>query len=293
MMRSMTGFGEAHAESNQNEFRVEIRAVNNRYLKCSIRLPEELAQFENEIERLIRQQLVRGSVNYRLSLRDMSPDAAAEINVAVLSRYCEQLASMVAKHDFVRVDAANLALLPGVMQPREMSDDQRQAAWRVVEQLTKTALHALREMRAVEGAALAADLEANLNLMSAAIDHVRDRAPLVVDEYRSRLHERIKRLLTESSVELAQDDLVREVAVYADRSDISEEIQRLRGHITQFRDAMRGQDAAGRKLDFIAQEMLREANTIGSKSGDAEITRRIVDIKSAIDRVKEQVQNVE
>jgi len=191
------------------------------------------------------------------------------------------------------IDLATLAALPGVCQPRELTDAERAAGASVITRLTGEALARLVAMRAVEGGTLAADLDQHCATVRTALGQVRGRAPRVVEEYRDRLHERIAALIAEQNVRLAEEDLLREVAIYAERSDISEEVARLTAHLDQFAAAMRSGEAAGRKLEFIAQEMLREANTIGSKSGDAEISRHIIEIKAAIDRIKEQVLNAE
>jgi uncharacterized protein (TIGR00255 family) len=148
-------------------------------------------------------------------------------------------------------------------------------------------------MRTVEGKALAADLAEQCRVIQARLDSVRTRAPAVIEEYRLRLAGRIRELLAGSNAELAEADLLREVAIYAERSDVSEELSRLDAHLVQFERALQRGTAAGRKLEFIAQEMLREANTVGSKAGDAQVARDIIDIKVAVDRIKEQVQNVE
>ena len=148
-------------------------------------------------------------------------------------------------------------------------------------------------MRATEGQALAEDLRGQCDLIRRCLDTIRQRAPVVVTEYRDRLKTRIEELIADSSVRLAEEDLLKEVSIYAERSDISEELSRLAGHLEQFAAVMGGAEPAGRKLEFIAQEMLREANTMGSKTGDAAIAREIIEIKGAVDRIKEQVANAE
>lgn len=292
MIVSMTGFGEAQREDAAHLYHVELRSVNNRYFKASIRLPEEFAFMEAAIEQLLRRRVSRGSLTLRLFTRDLSESAAQDINVAAVRHYLTQLQS-VAGDPHVRIDLATLATLPGVCQPHELSDDQRDRAERLVHGLVEEAIDKLTAMRAVEGRSLATDLLKNCTTVSDNLAAIRVRAPLVVDEYRRRLMTRVQQLIAESNVVLAETDLLKEVAIYAERSDISEEISRLGSHLEQFAAAIDSPEPAGRKLDFITQEMLREANTIGSKAGDVDIARCTIEIKGAIDRLKEQVQNAE
>lgn len=293
MMHSMTGFGDAQAESVDWAYHLELRSVNNRYFKSSIHLPDELSFLEPELERRLRAALTRGTVSVRLHRRATSARSAPEINLSALRHFLDQLAPVLAALPQARLDPATLALLPGMVQPHDLTDEERDAAGALVLELLEAALGRLVDMRNTEGAALAGDLRQHCEGIRTRLSEIRTRAPRVVEEYRDRLLTRIRQLLTGSGVELGAQDLLREVAVYADRSDISEEITRLGGHIDQFLRFMDAPEPAGRKLEFIAQEMLREANTMGSKTGDAEIAGHIIEIKSAVDRIKEQVANVE
>lgn len=236
---------------------------------------------------------MRGSVTLRLRVRDVTAAAAQEINAAAIRAYVAQLQSAVPEDARVTIDLATLADLPGVCQPREVSEEQRATYWGIVERLLEAALERLIAMRAAEGQALAADLKSHCEHMRVHLDVVRARAPQVIEQYRDRLASRVRELLTGSNIELAEADLLKELSIYAERSDINEELSRLDAHLQQFDAVSAGAEAAGRKLEFIAQEMLREANTMGSKAGDPQIARNIIEIKSAIDRIKEQVQNVE
>ncbi|MBI5864513.1 MAG: YicC family protein [Planctomycetes bacterium] len=293
MILSMTGFGEAQIEEDGHAYHVELRSVNNRYFKASIRLPDEFAFIESEIEQHLRKRITRGSVTLRLYTRDLSEAAAQEINVAAIRHYLVQLRAVAPGDPAVTIDLATLANLPGVCQPHELSDAQREHAHQLVLRLIDAAIERMLAMRAVEGKALAADLQSHCRIVRENLEAIRVRGGVVVDEYRRRLMQRVQQLVSESNVKLAEEDLVKEVAVYAERSDISEEISRLLSHLDQFAAAIESREPAGRKLDFISQEMLREANTIGSKAGDAAIARHTIEIKGAIDRIKEQVQNVE
>lgn len=293
MILSMTGFGEASIEQNGHAYHLEIRSVNNRYLKASVKVPDDLAFLELEIEAVLRRRITRGSVYLRLYVRDLSAAAAHDINVAAIHHYLSQLRAAMPGESNYSIDLGTLAMLPGVCQPHEMTEREREQSLRIVEQLTDTALERLLDMRRKEGQALRADLLTHCERIRANLAAIRRRGGRVVDEYRQRLLSRVNELVAGSNVKLAEEDLIREVAVYADRSDISEELSRLDSHLDQLIESLDSPEPAGRKLEFIAQELLREANTIGSKAGDTEIARATIEIKSGIDRIKEQVQNVE
>ncbi len=293
MIHSMTGFGEARLEERDHAYHLDIRSVNNRYFKAVIHIPDDFAFLETEVERLLRQHLTRGSVTLRLYVRDLSPQAAAEINTAVVQAYITHLRRAAGDHPGVTIDLATLLTLPGACQPRELSQEEQTQKRGLLSRLTETALERLIEMRATEGRALTQDLVSHCECIRRCLGVIRERSPLVVEEYRNRLAARIEQLIANSSVHLAEEDLLKEVSIYAERSDISEELSRLAGHLDQFATLTAGSEPPGRKLEFISQEMLREANTMGSKTGDATIAREIIEIKSAIDRIKEQVQNAE
>ena len=289
----MTGYGAAQEEQEGVSYRLEIRSLNNRYLKTNIKLPEHLQILEAELEKLLRQRLHRGSISYTLYFKDGSAETAAEINVPVIARYLEQLRGLADDRLQLSVDLAALLQLPGVCQPAELEEEARRRHWEVIQRLTDKALEQLIRMREVEGQALRDDLLAHCQAIRGHLSSVQERCPAVVEEYGRRLQQRVNTLLTEAQLDLDQDTLIREVAVFADRCDVSEEIARLSSHLDQFVAVCNAREYAGRKLDFLAQELLREANTIASKANDTVVSRHTVEIKSLIDRIKEQVQNVE
>ena len=293
MILSMTGFGEAQAHEDGHAYHVEIRSVNNRYLKVTLRLPEEYGFLEPELDALLRARLTRGSITVALDVRDLSAAAAQELNVAALQHYLSQLRPVLEADARLLLELASLAQLPGVCQPHEFSPARREHVSAVVQRLTRDSLDRLMQMRQREGEALLADLRSNCALVRDRLERIRELCPRVVADYQSRLLARVKQLLSGSGVTLAADDLLKEVAVFADRSDISEELARLSSHVDHFDECCGSPEPAGRRLEFIAQEMMREANTIGSKAGDKDIARCAIDIKSAVDRVKEQVLNIE
>ena len=293
MIVSMTGFGDATAERDGTHYAVEIRSLNNRFFKPVIKLPENVSGLEPELESMLREKLGRGSITYILKLRTDSAEAAYHLNVNALKNYLDQLQEVKGLDRFVQIDLASLVQLPGVCQePRDETDEiERHGA--TIRDLTAKAIVKLDAMRRREGEALFAELMRHVSLIRSNLREIAELAPTVVEDYHRRLHQRVSQLLAKAELQVSQVDLIKEVAVFAERADIAEEIQRLGSHMDSFEQSCRQGEHAGRKLDFIAQEMLREANTIASKANDAEIARRIVEIKGAIDRLKEQVQNVE
>lgn len=293
MIVSMTGFGDATAERDGTHYAVEIRSLNNRFFKAVIKLPDVISGLEPEVETLLREKLGRGSITAVLKMRVEGAEAAYVINQAALQSYLQQLHQINSLGEAVRIDLASLLTLPGVCQEPDDDVDHHEKHGAVIRELIGQAIEKLIGMRQREGQALFADLQKHLAVIAGALTEIEKRAPAVIDEYHRRLTSRVNDLISRAQLQVAQADLYKEVAVYAERSDISEEIQRLRHHLKAFEAACRTTDHAGRKLDFLTQEMLREANTIGSKANDATIAGHVVDIKGAIDRMKEQVQNVE
>lgn len=292
MIRSMTGYGEAQYHDEEVAYVLETRSVNNRYFKAAIKLPDFLSVFESTIEKLIRTRLARGSVTYNLRVRNTSADAAQDINVAAVKRYIEQL-NEIGTTGPVQIDLATILSLPGVCQPPEIDEAQREHQLDIIRRLTEEALEKLLEMRRAEGQALRDDLVTHCDLIRDHLAAVAAKAPQVLQDYHQKLLQRTNELIGQSKLQLELDDLKREIAVYAERCDVNEEISRLGSHLDQFARLCDRGEQAGRKLDFLAQEMLREVNTIGSKANDAGIAHHVVEIKGAIDRLKEQVQNAE
>lgn len=293
MIVSMTGFGDAVAEKGGTHYAIEIRSLNNRFFKAVIKTPDALSGLEPELETLLREQLGRGSVTYILKMRSDSAEAAYKINTQALKAYIDQLQAVMGIDGVLKLDVASLLTLPGVCQEPRDDTDEMERHGPVVRELTVKAILKLNAMRKREGEALFNDLMKHAKVISSNLGEIAKRAPSVVEEYHKRLAQRVNQLVQKAELKLDERDLIKEVAVFAERADISEEIQRLTSHLEAFETACRAGEHPGRKLDFITQEMLREANTIASKANDADIGRRVVDIKGAIDRLKEQVQNVE
>ena len=297
MIRSMTGFGDASTGADGVSYSLELRSLNNKFFKLSCRLPEELMGLEAELEAHLRKRVARGSFGLNLKVRVDGEHAASRINEDALMAYLGHLEVVREKvHDqAMQIDLTQLLAMPGVMQPAQDPEAALRSARPVAIQLLDDALAKLLAMRATEGAALAEDLSKLLTGILGRVDQIAERSPLVVNEYHDKLRARVDELMAKAQLSLNETDLVREVAVFADRADIAEEITRLHGHVDQFREVLSAQEdaPAGRTLDFLTQEMLREANTIGSKCNDAQISRGVVELKSTIDRIKEQVQNIE
>lgn len=294
MLLSMTGHGEAQRQQDGVAVAVEVRTVNNRYLKTTFRTSEGYGALEPNIEAVVRRHIRRGTVQVNVRVdRQASPDDF-KLNEVVLASYQQQLEAVRKKAgstEPVQLDA--LLMLPGVIDEAACRQISAEADWPLVEQTLDEALQNLSLMRAEEGAAMAADLHANCEVIATELDRIEERAPLVVEAYRKRLTERLNKLLEEYEVSIEATDVVREVGIFADRGDISEEIVRLRSHLKQFDAIAAGEESNGRKLEFLIQEILRETNTIGSKASDAEIAGHVVEIKTAIERMREMIQNVE
>lgn len=296
----MTGFGDAAAQVDGVSYSVDIRSLNNRYFKGTLRLPEAISGLEAEIETLLRKKLNRGSITMTLNRRTADAQSIHRVNDAALLNYVDHLETIHKKVDpngdhKINIDLTALLALPGVLQPSHDHTEVLAKARPTVLKLVEQAADRLLAMRVTEGNALEEDLANQRKMISERLTLVASRAPVVVEEYHTRLRTRIDELMSRAQFKVAEPDLIREVAIFAERSDISEEVQRLSGHLEQFEQIVHADkgEPAGRTLDFLTQEMLREANTIASKSNDVQIARAIVDVKGAIDRIKEQVQNVE
>lgn len=290
----MTGFGESHQQADGLAVLVEVRTINNRYFKFSMRSGEGYSALESQIEAAVREKIKRGTVQVNLQVQRASSPDDFSINAAVLDSYRQQLLGLQSRWGAnSEVPIESLLVLPGVVNEKLSDPSVAEADWPVIERTLLAALDQLSKMRRDEGQAMAADLAANCRSIAAVLKQIAGRAPLVVDAFRMRLTERIRTALADHELVLNPADLVREISIYAERSDISEEIVRLDSHLSQFQEIMASQESAGRKLEFLTQEMLREINTIGSKSSDIEIARHVIEIKATIERLREMIQNVE
>jgi uncharacterized protein (TIGR00255 family) len=272
---------------------VELRSVNNRHLKVSVRGPDAYLALEHDIEKLVRGRVARGTVSVQMRVDRHDAHSAYTIDHAVLQEYWAHVRKVADEmHLPPPSDLSALLPLPGVIVESNAALLD-QSEWPVVQDVLNAALDRLNEFRVREGASMAAELSQLCGQIESAAEQITARAPQVVDEYRRRLHERVSEWLREAGAALTPADLIREVGLFADRSDINEELTRLKCHLEQFRTLIDGPESAGRTMEFLCQELNREINTIGSKANDVEIARRVVDVKGAIERIREIVQNVE
>lgn len=294
MISSMTGYGEASAEADGVVYSVEVRTVNNRYFKPHLRLPDIVAFLDGDIEKYLRERIHRGTVTYSLRMKNISSKGLLEIDEGAVRQYVDKLRKLSSSIGVqCCLDLAQLLNVSGILQPAEPDSEMADRMKEVILSLTCQAVEQLKRMRAQEGQILAEDLMENCRITQEKLKFIQERSPTVVQEYHEKLKKRAEELLNGTHLKIDAEILAREVAIFADRCDVAEELIRLGSHVQQFIEICRGDNNAGRRLDFISQEMLREANTIASKASDARICQWVVDIKCSIDRIKEQVQNIE
>ena len=290
----MTGFGEAHRKDPQLAVYAEARTINSRYFKLVIRCPDGYSTLEPQIENLARQHIKRGTVQISLRIDRAQASDDFRFNAAVLGGYREQLEQLRKTWKLsAPIGVESLLLLPGVVSDNAGAPLDATVDWPIISDTIDAAMKSMNAMRVEEGRAMASDLAANAALVAKELDAIEERAPLVADSYRGRLTERLTKTLAEFQITLEPADLIREISIYAERSDISEEIVRLRSHLEQFTATLDLPESSGRKLEFLTQEMFRETNTIGSKGNDVQISRHVIEIKAAIERIREMIQNVE
>ena len=293
MIKSMTGYGRAETILKGKRTVAEIKSLNHRYLEVSLRLPPTLASLEMEIKKKIANVFSRGKieVNIRMDYNG-SPDKVTgfDLNIPLIRSYYSLLCRI--KQEFNMKDEITLAMMAAFRDAfAAPEEDDIAAVWQLLEVVLDEAVVALTVMREKEGDVLCRDLRDRVATVARLLDVVGNRGPQALTAYQNRLRERIKELAVD--MEIDESRLMQEIAIMAEKSDIMEEIVRLRSHIDQFNDMLQSDQAVGRKVDFLIQEMGREVNTIGSKSGDAEISRHVIEIKSELARIREQVQNIE
>jgi uncharacterized protein (TIGR00255 family) len=292
-MRSMTGYGRGEAAKDGFKFTVELNSINRKQSDISINLPKELVELEPRIRDEINAHLSRGRINVVVAFHRSSAKAEeqVELDMALAKAYhraIQKLQKEMKLNGPLTLDTILRA--PGVMKLAEASMD-AESVWPSVESALRKAITGLVKMREKEGRFLANDLTERLNLLEGGLRLITKSAPEIVTRYREQLHSRVK----EAGIDVPIDDerLVKEVVFFADRCDISEEITRLSSHLKQFRDGTRLNEPVGRTLDFLAQEMGREINTIGSKANAAEISQQVVKMKAELEKIREQIQNIE
>jgi uncharacterized protein (TIGR00255 family) len=293
----MTGFGSARGAGPAFAVAVEVRAVNNRHLKLTVRGTDPYPLFESELEKVVRGHVRRGSVHLQVKVDRATRPADFALNTAALAAYKRQVIEACDGLDATAVNAvlSGLLGLPGVAPEAVSLGGLPEDEWPVVEQVLREALARFDTARQTEGRAMAAELMALHAAMTAALAGIRECLPAVVANYRTRILDRVRQAVADAGVGVDADHLIREVAIFADRTDVSEEVTRFAAHLDQFAELVNtgASDGAGRRLEFVVQEMGREANTLGSKAGDVGVSRRVVDLKANLERVRELILNVE
>ncbi len=293
MPRSMTGCGAGTATADGSSCRIEVRTVNNRGFKFSVRTREGFFGLEPRIEAAIRTRIHRGTVSVVLDIKGGPASATRRLDLDQLSAYLDDLERFAADRGLALPQSLDGLLgLSGVVAETTPGEDLVEQTWPLVAEALSAALDACDAMRAAEGAALATDMQGIMREVRALVATIQSRAPASVERHRERLLERVAGLLADRGATLSDADITRELVLLADRSDIAEEIVRLESHLDQF-DRLLNDNSPGRQLDFLAQELAREANTVGSKSTDVDIAHAVVEAKTLIERLREQVQNLE
>ena len=292
MIKSMTGFGRCEVAEGNRKFTVEMKSVNHRYLDINIKMPKKLNFFESAIRTELKNYISRGKVDVFISYEDFSEESGSlKYNSALAAeylKYLRQMASDFGLDDDIRV--STLSRYPEVLVMEEQNIDEEEL-WKDLQKAIRGAAEGFVQTRIVEGEHLLSDLTEKLDGMLEHVDFITERSPKLVKEYREKLEQKVKELLGDAQVD--ENRLLTEVTIFADKICVDEEMVRLRSHIETMKNTLLAGGSIGRKLDFIAQEMNREANTTLSKANDLEISSRAIELKNEIEKVREQIQNIE
>lgn len=291
MIKSMTGFGKGNLSKNLREYQVEIKAVNHRYLDISVKLPRQLSYLEEEIKKEISTQLKRGKIDVFIGFENNSEQGNnIKINKEIAKIYIKELRELAAEENIANnIEVTEIARFPDVLSVYMVQDDEK-----IREELletTRMATSNLVEMRKIEGNKLSDDLKQRIKKIQEKIIEISSLSTGLIEEYVVKLEGRIKDIL--KTEEIDKSRIAQEVVIYADKCSIEEELTRLKSHIEQFENLLQSEEAVGKKMDFIVQEMNRETNTIGSKANNLEITNGVIDIKTELENIREQIQNIE
>lgn len=292
MVKSMTGFGRCEISEGDRKMTVEMKSVNHRYLDVAIKMPKKLNFFESAIRSLLKTYIQRGKVDVFITYEDLSEaNTTLRYNQALAAEYLKYLNQMAEEFHLEQdVKVSALSRYPEVLVMEEVQEDEEEL-WKLLEKAVKGACEQFVETRIREGENLKRDLLIKLDELLEHVAYVEERSPQIVAEYREKLTEKVKELLADTQME--ESRIAAEVTIYADKICVDEEIVRLKSHIKHTKDTLEKEDSVGRKLDFIAQEMNREANTILSKSNDLEVSNHAIELKTGIEKVREQIQNIE
>jgi len=292
MIKSMTGFGRCEVQKDDQKFTVELKGVNHRYLDVQFRMPKKLNYFETAIRALLKQYVNRGKVDIFISYEDNSEkQATIKYNAALANEYMRYLHEMEAEFQLENdIRVSHLSRYPDVLTMEEQGVDE-EALWKGLKEALEGAFAQFVETKEIEGENLRVDITGKLNTMLELIQYIEERSPEILKEYRAKLEDKVSDLLADTKIE--ESRMLTEVVLFADKICTDEEIVRLRSHIGHMESTLVESEGIGRKLDFIAQEMNREANTILSKAHDITVSNHAINLKTEIEKIREQIQNIE
>lgn len=291
MIKSMTGYGRAKLSKDDREYQIEIKSVNHRYLDISVRIPKQLSYLEETIKKEIAKKVKRGKIDVFVTFENNSLEGKEiKINTELAKAYIDELKKLAEKENILSdIQVTEISKYPDVLNIQSSQDDEK-----ITEEVLETVTIAtdnLVQMRETEGNKISEDLLKRLNIINKKVEEIAKLSTGLIEEYVVKLENRIKEILKTDQVDKTR--LAQEVVIYSDKCSIEEELTRLNSHIAQFKDLLNSEDAIGKKLDFLIQEMNRETNTIGSKSVNLDITNKVIDIKTILEDIREQIQNIE
>ena len=291
MIKSMTGYGRAKLSKDDREYQIEIKSVNHKYLEISVRIPKQLSYLEETINKEIAKKVKRGKIDVFVTFENNPLEGKEiKINTELAKAYIDELKKLAEKENILSdIQVTEISKYPDVLNIQSSQDDEK-----ITEEVLETitiATDNLVQMRGTEGNKISEDLLKRLNIINKKVEEIAKLSTGLIEEYVVKLEERINEILKNQEIDKTR--LAQEVVIYADKCSIEEEVTRLNSHISQFKNLLNSNEAIGKKLDFIIQEMNRETNTIGSKANNLEITNGVIDIKTEIENIREQVQNIE
>lgn len=291
-MKSMTGYGRARKEVNEREYIVEIRSVNHKYNDINIRIPRNISYFEEKIRKEVLKSISRGKIDINITFNNYSQEGkTVRINHSLVKEYVSELKELATELDLGQeFRVIDLVKMPDVFN-LQTEEEQSEVIWNELEATLQEALSGFMQMRRQEGKKIKEDIEERLSKIQEKVEQISMYSSGLIEEYVVKLEERIKEILKTEVVD--QTRLAQEIVIYSDKVSIEEELTRLKSHIVQMENLLQDEKAIGKKLDFLIQEMNRETNTIGSKSGKLEITNAVIDMKTTLEDIREQIQNIE
>ena len=291
MIKSMTGYGKANLSEKEREYQVEIKSANHRYLDISVKMPRVLSYLEEEVKKEIASKVKRGKIDVFINFENNSTEGKEiKINTEIAKIYIDELKKLAKQEEIsANIEVTEISKLPDVLSIQNKQEDER-----IKNELLETVSQAttkLVQMRTIEGSKIAEDLLVRIKVIQEKVKEISSLSTGLIEEYVVKLEGRIKEILKNQEIDEAR--LAQEVVIYADKCSVEEEVTRLKSHISQFEKLLNSEEAIGKKLDFIIQEMNRETNTIGSKANHLDITNEVIDVKTELENIREQIQNVE